>query len=612
MGMFLGFMKRLLLNERMEAKRRTIKEVVPGEIIDVGKDTITISCHFPKFEEGDVVGYIKRQREVEPLGTVIAGGKIITLKTYRPPIGLTESHRLNLCEAEVLVGYDLQLELIRKIRERELSEYDNRVIKLLFGNVDHFRLNKKTLTNKRSINGKFQLDDSQIDVIEAILGLEDGEVLLVIGPPGTGKTEVIAKAAFEIFRNGGRVLITSHTNRAVDNAIEKLPVEYTLRVGRPEKLLRIVRLYSLSYKARTALGDKLRNLEKRIEDLRRWLKELYAQRDEWYKIGLKNKALRLKSKIDKLRDELKICFEERNNMLKEESTKLVKEAKIIGSTLIKSQLPPLNNEYFDIALIDECSQASITLAMLGMIKARKWVLIGDHKQLLPIFNTLNIREKRVQKALSAFCYMLEKYKSRTLWLRWHYRSHKDIIGFSQRYIYNGQINPVKECENIKLKIKKVPENMAFLDPNKPVIFLDVDGAEIIERDGSRSNFAEIETIKRIVDALKRAGIRSEAIGVITPFRAQRNRIKESIKDERIEVNTVDSFQGREKDVIIFSVTSTRDFSFVEDENRLNVAFTRARKKLIVMGKLNPILRWNGLLSKYISYTKERGGVYSFQ
>jgi len=153
--------------------------------------------------------------------------------------------------------------------------------------------------------------------------------------------------------------------------------------------------------------------------------------------------------------------------------------------------------------------------------------------------------------------------------------------------------------------------MAFLDPNKPVIFLDVDGAEIIERDGSRSNSAEIETVKRIVNALKRAGVRSEAIGVITPFRAQRNRIKESIKDERIEVNTVDSFQGREKDVIIFSVTSTNDLSFVEDENRLNVVFTRARKKLIVMGKLNPILRWNGLLSRFILYAKERDGVYSF-
>ena len=82
-------------------------------------------------------------------------------------------------------------------------------------------------------------------------------------------------------------------------------------------------------------------------------------------------------------------------MLRTESTRIVDNAQIIASTLIKSQLPPLNQVFFDTVLIDECSQVSITLALLGMIKAKKWVLIGDHKQLLPVFVTLDARDKEL-------------------------------------------------------------------------------------------------------------------------------------------------------------------------------------------------------------------------
>jgi len=110
--------------------------------------------------------------------------------------------------------------------------------------------------------------------------------------------------------------------------------------------------------------------------------------------------------------------------------------------------------------------------------------------------------------------------------------------------------------------------------------------------------------------LKDLGIKSENIGVITPYRAQRDYIKEILKNNEIEINTVDSFQGREKDVIIFTITSTKDMSFIEDENRLNVAFTRARRKLIVIGNANSIRKEHKILFKFLSYVKEKGGYFT--
>jgi superfamily I DNA and/or RNA helicase len=137
----------------------------------------------------------------------------------------------------------------------------------------------------------------------------------------------------------------------------------------------------------------------------------------------------------------------------------------------------------------------------------------------------------------------------------------------------------------------------------------VNGVESVRSDGSRLNEAEAKVVKSIIYTLKNLGVKNNEIGVITPYRAQRDYIKELLKDDENEVNTVDSFQGREKDVVVFTVTSTKDMSFVEDENRLNVAFTRARRKLIVVGNAESIHERHGLLSTFLSYAKEKGGYF---
>jgi predicted DNA helicase len=608
MGISLDFLRNLILRERSEEKRKSVKDRVPAEVMDVSEDAVTLECHFPKFEEGDVVGFVTSGGVVKPLGVAMSGGRFVTVSLN----GLTEveeGQKLELCEAEVLVGYDLQLELLDKIRKGVLEEPERVASSVIFGEAWSDPVVKKAkLTDTRDVRDGFPLDDSQLEAVESILGLGRGNLLLIIGPPGTGKTRVIAKAALELAKKGERVLITSHTNRAVDNAIEVLPVESALRVGRPEKVLPEIRQYLLGSKAKTALGQKLREIENSISQLKKGLRELNELKKEWYNIGYKDKFESIKVKLQSLQSKLRKLCEERNEMLSSEYTKLVTSSRIIGSTLIKSWLPPLAKERFNTVLIDECSQASIPLALLGMFKAEKWVFVGDHKQLLPIIQTVN--DKEVLRQLSVFCYLLEKYKRRSLWLRHHYRSNSDIIGLPQRYVYEGQIAPVDQCRSIKLEIEGYPDNMPFLSPDLPVVFLHVDGNEIVERDGSRRNEYEAEAVKRIVTKLRDLGVAGNEIGVITPYRAQRKLIAELIKNEDVEVNTVDSFQGREKDVIVFSVTSTRDMSFVEDENRLNVAFTRARRKLIVIGNAGSFGP-QGLLSKFTSYAQEKNGYFGY-
>lgn len=610
----LNFIKRLLERERLEEKRRLFSTTVKGKVIDVSYDVVTIKCKISVFNDGDPISYVKNG-EIRPLGTVLSKGRLLTVELYRPQdfhSNFKEGDEITLCESEILVGYDLQLDLINRLMREELSDVEKMAASCVFNGLNQVELSRADLEDELSVNGNFKLDESQIDAVKRILGLNEGEVLLIIGPPGTGKTEVIAKAAYELYKRGEKVLIASHTNRAVDNVLEKLPVDVSLRVGRPEKVLRSIRPYLLSYKARTILGDTLRKLEDEIVKTIKELRGLYVIKEEWLRIGNYEKISDIKSKLRDLKQKLKDLLERRNRMLLDECRKLIRDAKIIGSTLIKSNLPPLNNEIFDTVLIDEASQASITLALLGMIKARKWVLVGDHKQLLPIFRSTN--DKDVQRMLSSFCYLLDKYERRALWLKYHYRCNSKIINFSCKYVYNGRIKPVKSCDDIKLKFNKaikINDEMMFLSPDIPVVFLDVNGQEAYEG-SSKYNDAEVEAITKIVKALKSLNIRSRDIGIITPYKAQRDHIKEALDDEDIEINTVDSFQGREKDVILFSITSTKDLHFVNDENRLNVAITRARKKLIIVGDAKAIeARKQGLLWQYLNYVKDNNGFFKW-
>ncbi|OYT32707.1 hypothetical protein B6U96_18985 [Archaeoglobales archaeon ex4484_92] len=590
-------LKDILIREKQEALKDVLKLIVPARILDVSQGIATLeSNHANLFESGDVLGLVfshEGKITIQQLGTVIDSSQDIL--TVFADLDLKEGWDLKITNYEPLIAFDLQIGLIERIEKGELQSFEERAVDLFFGDVKVGKTKRVELEDKRNVKAKYLLDESQIEAVEAALALEDGEFLLIRGPPGTGKTVVIAKIAYELARNE-KVLITSHTNRAVDNAIEELPVDVALRVGRPEKVLPNIRKYLLGYKARQGLGEKLEEIEREIS---KTLKLLFKIEEDARKASGFEKS-KLNEVRRKYKEHVRHLYTERNEMLRKSSEELVEKMPIIGSTLVKSQLYPLSTVSFDTVIIDECSQASITLALLGMVKGRKWILVGDDKQLLPIFRTLRDSEK-----LSAFVSLLNKFPHRMEMLRIHRRSHPEIIGFSAKYAYEGKIKPAEECRKRILKIKS---NHPVLN-EKPVVFVHVEGEE--EREGrSKFNSKEIEVCVELIRELKKY-LNPEEVGVISPYVAQRKRIAERVKG--VEVDTVDAFQGREKDVIIFSVTSTGSMDFVSNPNRLNVAFTRARKKLIVVGNGRAIYRFkDNMLYKFLEYVYELNGIYDWE
>jgi len=496
----------LKLREILEAERIMVKkeaekrESFKGELL-ISKGNIGV-IRTRKLPEGTLLGFID-DSSINELGYVIRSGKFHILKM----INIPENQDLRLIELENLISYDLQINIIDYFLETGLPEVAD-----------------------SSFAGDIEgLDEYQSRAAITSLNLKDNQLLLVIGPPGTGKTSFISKTAEIAAESDMRVLITSHTNRAVDNAIEKLDMEGVVRVGSPSKISPEIHRYSLE------------------------------------KIVLDNIQFEEKENAEELVD----YISKKSRLIEREMIKTLNSASIIGSTLIKSAIYPMNEQNFDLVFIDESSQSLISAALLAIQKGSKYVLVGDPYQLSPV-----LKFRIDSSKFSAFNFF-HSIKPHVLWLRNHYRSNAKIIGFSEKYIYRRQIKAHESCRNIRLNTST---DNPVLSPDLPVVFLSVDGVE--EGKGSKINRKEAEVALKTCDKLLKCGVRRENIGIITPYVKQRELIR---KMTDIEVNTVDGFQGREKDVIIFSVTAVSDLRFASNPRRLNVAVTRAKKKLIVIG-----------------------------
>ena len=635
-------MQPLLVEEKEAERRDAMGNKVPGRIMSVSGDLITIYCKPRIFQEGCVVGLVENN-VIFPIGTVFEGGHEFSVARLDSSLAeMREGSAVELCECTNFLSYDLQLKLLSKIGSGDLDDLEKRAISIMFHKVNLTPPQRIELSNKKDVKGKYDLDDSQVHAVEAILGLKDEEILLVVGPPGTGKTQVIAKAVSELKKQGvNKILVTSHTNRAVDNVLELLDSDDCLRIAAkaPYKISEKIRTggYLLSYKAKEELGDRFRKLQEEIDILRKEradlndaigklkesesLEELRRDpnRIDWEPTQVSERIKDHTIRRDQVNLTLKNKKEQLSQLIDEVSSRLVKETSIIGSTLIKSQIAPLEKQVFDIVIIDECSQVSLVIALLGMIKTRKWVIVGDDKQLLPIFKGKSIKNSvSFREALSAFCYFRKKFEDKgnpeldnVLELKWHYRCHPKIIKFARDHVYNGsiEISPrIVESEK-ELKLSG-SSGFNFLNPIVPAVFVDVAGVECkeSERSGTRYNEEEMKAVGLTVIELESLGVKSSSIGVITPYRAQRTRIREYLDDAAVEVQTLDSFQGKESDVIIFSITSTGNMEFVKDRNRLNVALTRAIKKLVVIGNGKSVVN-AGLLSEYASYCRTNNSYF---
>ena len=609
-------LKKILLCEKNNIIEEARKKAFYGEVISDSSSITTLSVSTsPILDSGDPIAILDNN-QLKYFGTVIDFmDNTLTLQKFMKK-DFDEAEGIYLTHYEPLIGIDLQLSLIDLIEgnetEEEINIYNNKILNIFFDkSYKPPPIRRFNLQDINDVSGKLTLDESQREVVKNALGLQEHGLLLVIGPPGTGKTRVIAKIAKEFSDRGERVLIASHTNRAVDNAIELLPIDIALRVGRPEKIHHNVRKYMLGEKARTSLGKKLEELDKEIKIFIKYRRKLLNQLKDAKKRNDLYSAKLLENEIYNYDEPMKIKIEERNNLLKAAQQEIVSESKVIGSTLIKSQLPPLINENFDVVIMDEASQASITLALLGAVKGRKLVMVGDPNQLSPVFKC---NKNRHPEEFSAFTYLLKRFKGQELWLKIHYRSHPHIINFSSKYIYDNMIKPHPSCWTKKLEIPA--ECDPYLDPDRALVFVHVNSKEEYDRtEHSYSNDEEVRVVNEIVNKLIECNVNARKIGIIAPYRAQRNKLHERINKDGMEINTIDAFQGREKDLIILDITGTskHTLKFIGNRHRLNVAVTRARKKLIIVGNYRSITNGgkNNMLYKLLNYAISLGTLYDW-
>lgn len=413
------------------------------------------------------------------------------------------------------------------------------------------------------------LNASQEKAVNEVLWAKD--VAVVHGPPGTGKTTTLVEAIFETLRRESQVLVCAQSNMAVDWISEKLVDRgiNVLRIGNPTRVND--KMLSFTYERRfEAHPDypQLWSIRKAIRELRQQRKHA----DSWHQ-----KIDRLKSRATEL--ELRI------------RSSLFGEARVIASTLTGAANRVLEGEKYSTLFIDEAAQALEAACWIAIRKAGRVVLAGDHCQLPPTVKSIMALKGGLGKTLMER--IVENKPETVTLLKMQYRMNEQIMKFSSEWFYNGMVESAP-----------MVSHRGILDYDIPMMWIDTaecDGKEeFVGENFGRINRAEAEmtlqTLQQYLEKIGKQRILEESIdvGIISPYRAQVQLLRKELRKREffrpyrhlLTVNTVDGFQGQERDIILISLVRSNDggdIGFLRDLRRMNVAITRARMKLIILG-----------------------------
>lgn len=403
---------------------------------------------------------------------------------------------------------------------------------------------------------------------------------LIQGPPGTGKTVTSATIVYQLVKqNGGTVLVCAPSNTAVDQLTEKIH----------RTNLKVVRVCAKSREAIDspvsflALHNQIRNMDTNVE-----LKKLQQLKDET--------------------GELSSADEKRYRVLKKASEReLLEAADVICCTCVGAGDPRLARIKFSSILIDESMQSTEPECMVPVVLgARQLILVGDHCQLGPVVMCKKAAKAGLSQSLFERLVVLG---IRPFRLEVQYRMHPELSEFPSNFFYEGSLQNGVCADERKLKVDfPWPQN------DRPMFFLVTQGQEEIAGSGtSYLNRTEASNVEKITTRFLKAGVKPEQIGIITPYEGQRAYLVQYMQYQgslhsklyqEIEIASVDAFQGREKDIIIMSCVRSNEhqgIGFLNDPRRLNVALTRAKYGIIIVGNPKVLSKqplWNHLLSFY--------------
>lgn len=426
------------------------------------------------------------------------------------------------------------------------------------------------------------LNRTQEDAVNKVLRAKD--VAIVHGPPGTGKTTTLVEAIYETLRRENQVLVCAQSNMAVDWISEKLVDRgiNVLRIGNPTRVND--KMLSFTYERRFEAHpdyELLWSIRKAIRELRAHRKrgdEKYHQKLE----RLKERATELEIRIN---------------------AQLFGEARVIACTLVGSASRLLEGQKFGTLFIDEAAQALEAACWIPIRRVSRVILAGDHCQLPPTVKSFAALKAGLGKTLMER--IVENKPEVVTLLRMQYRMNEEIMRFSSDWFYGNQVESAPEVKYRSILDLDIP--MTWVDTSKLPPHSLIFKEEFVGESFGRINKAEAElTLMVLENYFKKIGkerILDERldVGIISPYRAQVQYLRHQLKKKEwakpyrhlISVNTVDGFQGQERDIILISLVRANDegqIGFLRDLRRMNVAITRARMKLIILGDASTMTR----------------------
>lgn len=422
------------------------------------------------------------------------------------------------------------------------------------------------------------LNPTQEQAVNEVLRAK--EVMVVHGPPGTGKTTTLVEAIYETLRRECQVMVCAQSNMAVDWISEKLVDSglSVLRVGNPTR----VNDKMLSFTYEHLFSDhpdypQLWSIRKAIRDLQ----------------SQKGKGESTRKKINSLKDRAT----ELEQRIKEQ---IFAQSRVIACTLTGSANKVLSGMKFSTLFIDEAAQALEAACWIAMRKANRVIFAGDHQQLPPTIKCYEAARQGLDRTLMER--IVSYHPESVSLLQVQYRMNEAIMSFSSDYFYEGK---VQSAPSVKSR------TILDSDMDNPVVWVNTEGMdcneEFVQESFGRINKPEANlSLQQLKDYLMKVGRNRVLedhvdVGIISPYKAQVHYLRQRVKSDPffkpfrhlITVNTVDGFQGQERDIIIISLVRANEngeIGFLRDLRRMNVAMTRARMKLIILGDASTLTR----------------------
>ncbi|WP_297825199.1 IGHMBP2 family helicase [uncultured Methanobrevibacter sp.] len=554
----------------------------------------------------------------EPIDTEISVGDMVLVSTDNPLRSDLTGTVTEKGSRFIKVAFDKRIPKWALKKKVRLDLYANDItFRRMEDNLKHLSLKGKNaleymLTDRNPKKNRKtpyisyidqDLNYSQKIAIENALSCEN--FFLIHGPFGTGKTRTLVELISQETRQGHKVLATAESNAAIDNILERLMENKKLnltRLGHPQRVSKNNIAYSLAYKVENhELNKRIKKIHKKIDKLIEkrstftkptpQFRRGYSDYDILYnaskgKGGRGISAEKMKSmaqwidynqEIDELHSDIKRI---ENKMI----NKIIEESDVILATNSSSALESIARTKFDVAIIDEASQATIPSILIPIAKAHRFILAGDHKQLPPTI----ISQKAGELEKTLFEALIKKYPQKSQLLNVQYRMNKLLMKFPNAEFYNNSLKSDSSVDKININdiidASYEEEALLFIDTS------DVDDNKEMHLRDSKSiiNRLEAKVAVGIANDYLVAGVSEDDIGIISPYADQVKIIQEKTP---VEVKTVDGFQGREKEIIIISTVRSNshgNIGFLSDLRRLNVAITRAKRKLIIIGNKNTL------------------------